>query len=152
MKTLARPRDKVEILDRLSSVTLSSERRWGRMTAGEMICHLADACRMAMGDKPVSGVSSLTQRTVVKWVAFYLPRPWPQGVLVTVPEIGAGTGGTTPGAFSADITELARIIDRFTTSDAVGWPAHPIFGRLSRREWMRWGYLHTDHHLRQFGA
>ena len=29
---------------------------------------------------------------------------------------------------------------------------HPIFGRLSRTAWLRWGYLHIDHHLRQFGA
>jgi hypothetical protein len=29
---------------------------------------------------------------------------------------------------------------------------HPIFGELTEREWMRWGYLHTDHHFRQFGV
>lgn len=28
---------------------------------------------------------------------------------------------------------------------------HPIFGRLSRAAWLRWAYLHMDHHLRQFG-
>jgi hypothetical protein len=36
-------------------------------------------------------------------------------------------------------------------SGAAGRPAHPIFGRMTEAEWMRWGYLHTDHHLRQFG-
>jgi len=29
---------------------------------------------------------------------------------------------------------------------------HPIFGWMSEASWMRWAYLHTDHHLRQFGA
>jgi hypothetical protein len=28
---------------------------------------------------------------------------------------------------------------------------HPMFGAMTTLEWMRWGYLHTDHHLRQFG-
>ena len=28
---------------------------------------------------------------------------------------------------------------------------HPIFGAMSVKDWMRWGYLHADHHLRQFG-
>jgi hypothetical protein len=28
---------------------------------------------------------------------------------------------------------------------------HPMFGDLTSWQWMRWGYLHTDHHLRQFG-
>ena len=32
------------------------------------------------------------------------------------------------------------------------WPRHPIFGRMSQRAWLRWAYLHMDHHLRQFGA
>jgi hypothetical protein len=32
------------------------------------------------------------------------------------------------------------------------WPPHPILGRLSRGQWMRWGYRHMDHHLRQFGV
>jgi len=29
---------------------------------------------------------------------------------------------------------------------------HPIFGGMSERAWLRWAYLHTDHHLRQFGT
>jgi hypothetical protein len=151
MKTLARARDKAEILQRLSRITPSSERRWGRMTAPEMVCHLADACRMAMGDRPVSDASGLTQRTLVKWMALYLPVPWPTNVLVTRPEISAGAGGTMPGEFAADCRELAELLERFTAGDADRWPAHPVFGRLSRRGWMRWGYLHADHHLRQFG-
>jgi hypothetical protein len=28
---------------------------------------------------------------------------------------------------------------------------HPMFKEMSEKDWMRWGYLHTDHHLRQFG-
>ena len=41
----------------------------------------------------------------------------------------------------------------YTTGDsAVDWPAHPIFGPMTLRAWMRWGYLHVDHHLRQFSA
>ena len=30
-------------------------------------------------------------------------------------------------------------------------PWHPMFGPMSAADWMRWGYLHADHHLRQFG-
>jgi len=33
-----------------------------------------------------------------------------------------------------------------------GWPSHPILGGMSDAAWLRWGYLHMDHHLRQFGA
>jgi hypothetical protein len=26
-----------------------------------------------------------------------------------------------------------------------------MFGPMTEKDWMRWGYLHADHHLRQFG-
>jgi hypothetical protein len=29
--------------------------------------------------------------------------------------------------------------------------AHPIFGRMSRSDWLVWGFRHLDHHMRQFG-
>jgi hypothetical protein len=32
------------------------------------------------------------------------------------------------------------------------WDRHPLFDAMSERDWMRWGYLHVDHHLRQFGV
>ena len=27
---------------------------------------------------------------------------------------------------------------------------HPFFRSMQHADWMRWGYLHADHHLRQF--
>ena len=153
MRTLARPRDRGELLERLARLRPDSPRQWGRMSAPEMVCHLTDAFRMAMGDKPVSDASSLSQRTVVKWAALYLPVPWPTGVLVTRPEIEQGSGGTCPGDFERDRADLVAAMVRFTAADGTAaWPSHPIFGRLTRRAWMRWGYLHVDHHLRQFGV
>jgi hypothetical protein len=38
-----------------------------------------------------------------------------------------------------------------TPASEFRWPAHPIFGKMSETDWMRWAYLHVDHHLRQFG-
>jgi hypothetical protein len=26
-----------------------------------------------------------------------------------------------------------------------------MFGAMTRGDWLRWGWLHMDHHLRQFG-
>jgi Protein of unknown function (DUF1569) len=44
------------------------------------------------------------------------------------------------------------LMERFAQPSAAERPAHPIFGRMTEEEWMRWGYLHVDHHLRQFGG
>ncbi len=152
MKTLARDRDKTELLQRLKKVRPESVRRWGRMSAHQMVCHLGDACRMALGQKGVSGASGLSQRTIVKWMALYAPLPWPRGRILTRPEIEQGLGGQCPGDFGADIAEVERLLELLATRPkSVAWPAHPIFGRMSEAAWLRWAYLHTDHHLRQFG-
>ena len=150
MPTLARTHDKAEILRRVRTLGPDSIRLWGRMSVHQMVCHCCDAFRMASGDKPTADVSNLGRRTVVKWIALHLPLRWPQGIQ-TVSEVDQYVGGTKPAEFYADIAELERFVERFA-SHRGSWPAHPIFGRLTDAEWMRWGYRHMDHHLRQFGA
>jgi hypothetical protein len=151
MKTLARPRDRAEVLARLARVHPDSARRWGTMTAHQMVCHLSDAFRMATGQKPVSRATSLVQQTIAKWLALYAPLHWPPGI-PTRPEIDQSVSGTCPSEFSADIAELAKQVELFTSQPtSFDWPEHPIFGKLSARAWLRWGYLHMDHHFRQFG-
>jgi hypothetical protein len=151
VKTLAKPLDKAEIVERLRRVRPHTSRRWGTMSAHQMICHLADAFRMAIGERPVSERTHLLNRTIVKWAALYLPVPWPRGI-PTRPEIDPCRGGTGPGEFTADLTELERLLERVTVRPRTfEWRAHPTFGSLSESAWLRWGYLHMDHHLRQFG-
>jgi len=43
------------------------------------------------------------------------------------------------------------VLHRFRSDSVDVSIARPIFGPLTRAEWLRWGYLHADHHLRQFG-
>lgn len=153
MKTLARPRDKAELLRRLQALRADSPRRWGRMTAPQAVCHLSDSFRCVIGQRPVSDASSLLGRTLTKWIALYLPLPWPGGRIHTRPEIDPLAGGTQPADFAADVADLEGLVELVTSwPRRFEWCAHPIFGRMSEGEWMRWGYLHMDHHLRQFGV
>lgn len=70
-----------------------------------------------------------------------------------MPELDQQIGGTPPAGFEADMRELRQLIARFASQPTdCKWPAHPHFGPMSGMEWMRLGYLHADHHLRQFGA
>ena len=152
MKTLAREQDTAEIVRRLRHVRPDSVRRWGRMSAHQMVCHLCDSFRMVSGEKPVSDASRLMQRTVIKWISLYAPLPWPPGI-PTMPEVDQDRGGTKPIEFAADVAQCEALIERLTTDSTMcDGKRHPYFGRMSRAAWLRWGYLHTDHHLRQFGA
>jgi hypothetical protein len=153
VKTLARLHDKEEILARLRALPPDAQRRWGRMTAPQMVCHLSDAFRAVTGRMTMSPATGQLQRTVVKWIALYVPLPWPRGRILTRPEIDQMVGGTKPAVFAADLAELESLVELVTAPErAFEWHPHPIFGRLSDAEWLRWGYLHMDHHLRQFGA
>lgn len=151
MKTLARAQDRDELLRRLRTVRADSPRRWGRMNAHQMICHLGDACRMGSGEVQVSVASGLAQRTLIKWIALYAPLRWPAGIQ-TRPEIDRAILGAASDDFAADLALTISLVEAFAArAGSRDWPTHPIFGRLSPAAWMRWGYLHVDHHLRQFG-
>jgi hypothetical protein len=108
---------------------------------------------MALGRKEVSDASGFLNRTVVKWIALYAPLRWPPGIL-TRPEIDQALAGCTkPGDFAADVAQVEAFVSLMIAPEAgFEWPSHPIFGKMSESDWLRWGYLHMDHHLRQFGA
>jgi hypothetical protein len=152
MKTLANTFDRDELLLRLTAISPESERRWGKMTAAEAVCHLTDAFEVSMGEKTAGMINNWFTRSIYKWAALWFPRKWPQGV-PTVPECHANMLGTRPAALDDDLERLREAIERFTRRPReYALQSHPIFGAMNEKEWMRWGYLHLDHHLRQFGA
>ena len=137
---------------RLQELNPVSPRRWGKMSAHQMICHLTDSFKAGTGDKKVSSTGNVFHRSVVKWLALYVPVPWPHGV-PTRPEMNQDIGGTAPVEFEKDRAELLAIIERFSQMQRdFNWHPHPLFGLMADRDWFRWGYLHVDHHLRQFGV
>jgi hypothetical protein len=149
MGTLAEPESRNACLTRLARLDSTDKPRWGRMTAHQMVCHLNDSFSVGAGTRYASSVSTFLQRTVVKWVALRTEFPWPHGV-PTRPEIEQGRGGTPPSDWQRDCGALQRSITEFADRRTFG--LHPIFGEMSRGDWLAWGYKHVDHHLRQFGV
>ncbi len=150
MQTLESKSDRESILARVSALTSSDARLWGKMSAHQMVCHLCDSYKIALGEKSVSMATGFLQRTLIKFIALQAPMKWPHGT-PTRPEVEQGVGGTAPVEFERDRGELLSFIDRFCSNAIDPKIQHPFFGPMTRREWMRWGYLHADHHLRQFG-
>lgn len=122
------------------------------MTPHQMICHLADTFRGVMGERPLSKAQVFIPRPLYKWIALEFPLPWPPNIN-TRPEIDQMVGGSRPTEFSKDVQALEILYTRFTARpiDFIRQP-HPMFGPMSDEEWMRWGFLHMDHHFRQFGV
>jgi hypothetical protein len=148
----ADPATFVEPLERrLARLTPDTPRRWGRMTAPEVVCHLSDSFRAMLGERAVeqSFPWSPARRRLIRFVALKTPLPWPKGV-PTLEEVNPHREGTRPAAFDRDRAELVALLRRFVAPEAA-YAAHPMFGTMSRSEWMIWTFRHVDHHLRQFG-
>lgn len=152
-RTLGNPAEKASLIRRLHDLRPDSHRRWGHMTVHQMVCHLADATRVALGEMTVSVYTPWWARTLTKWVALGTPLPWPSG-LPTRPELDQVRGaGTKPKDLARDVAELEELVERMAAPDTdLEGHVHPIFGHLSSADWLKWAYLHTDHHLRQFGV
>ena len=153
MKSLNKPADRAALLRRLERIRPDTQRRWGRMTAPQMICHLTDSFRGVMGQRVSTSASPKLPRwrqRLIKLVALHLPLRWPHGVK-TRADVDQERGGTAPADFQNDVAELVRACHEFATDDRAPAP-HYLFGPMSRDDWGRWGYRHMDHHFRQFGV
>ena len=150
-ESLADPHLRAEIVARLRRLTPDSPRRFGRMTPHQAICHLSDSFRAMMAPTAVSSIATPFSRTVVKWVALNAPMKWPSGVK-TIPEVDQDYGGTRPAEFLCDRQQLELLIAEFAGRSGETLQPHPIFGRMTTREWQRWSWRHMDHHLRQFNV
>src|SRR4029079_19813377 len=104
MRTLRNKQNRDELHDRLQKLAPDSPRRWGKMSAHQMICHLTDSFKAGTGDKSVSLSGNVFSRSIVKWLALYSPVPWPHGV-PTRPELNQDIGGTKPLEFEKDRAE-----------------------------------------------
>jgi hypothetical protein len=144
-----------QIERRLASFHPRVERRWGTLTPGGAMCHLAICYEMVLGGGACSERTGPLERSLFRWGALHLPIRWARGY-PTLPELVEGAPGVQPQGFADDRRRLLAAFAAFaaapaTGSDSIAGRAHPIFGPLTHWEWMRWGYLHADHHLRQFG-
>ena len=140
--------DRTAILQRIRSVTSASAPRWGRMDAKAMLTHLKQSALMALGELPVAGKGKRAfQVFPIKHLILHVV-PFPKGA-PTAPELLV-PDSTPVDAIRSDVVTL---VQRIGEGPREGYgPVHPLFGRLSFREWGVATHKHTDHHLRQFGA
>jgi len=148
MKKLSEPAIVTEVEARVRTLTPQSVRRWGRMTPHQAICHLSDSYLVGLGERPATAKAA-PLAGLQRITALYLLPRWPHGV-ATMPEADQERGGTKPVEFAADQNALMELVRRFSSASKFG--PHAIFGAMPVSDWMRWGYMHADHHLRQFGC
>ncbi|MHC4091121.1 MAG: DinB family protein [Planctomycetota bacterium] len=148
MKTVTDPAVLTQLVGRLNALRPDTQRRWGTLTAGEMLCHLGDAAASVLNQ---ASSEAGPRRPLLKWIALSSPLSWPRG-LPTPPDVDPRGDGTKPGDFEADRQRAIEGLRTFAAAPASALTSsHGAFGPMTARDWQRWAYRHTDHHLRQFG-
>jgi hypothetical protein len=149
MKSLASVEVLSETRDRLMGLLAEDKALWGKMTAGQMVRHLSCAYDVALGDREVAPLKATIPPPVMKWIALRSGLRWPKNV-ATTPELIRALEEECSGNFMDSVRETAEKME--LVAKGTRWTRqHPMFGAMSAKDWMRWGYLHANHHLRQFG-
>jgi hypothetical protein len=133
---------------RIRALRPDAQRRWGRMTAPQMVCHLSDQLRIALGVLPARPIAGPLRYTPMKQLAIDV-LPWPKGRIQGPPEAFT----SAPDQWEHDVAVLLELLDTFGRRSAQqSWAPHPTFGRMSGALWSRLTCRHFDHHLTQFGV
>jgi hypothetical protein len=147
MKTLWQETSRQEIIGRLGNLSSDSKASWGKMNCSQMLAHVADGMRMALGDlKTAPKKTPLRFRPVKHLIIYWLP--FPKGA-PTAPELISRQAEN----IETEVSAIKDLIEQFAgRADASEWAHHPAFGKLSSKDWGALGYKHIDHHLKQFGV
>lgn len=148
-KTLKNPQDVEDIVDRIMKISENSERKWGKMSAAQMISHCDKILQVGTG------------KTVLPDTNFFIKAVG----ICTKLEMKIFNNGIPPNMPTFDEviikencnleksrTELLRTIDefiRYSETDKL-IREHALFGKMSREDWCFLQYKHINHHLKQF--
>jgi hypothetical protein len=146
MPSLLAARDREAAVRRLRSLTPEHQRRWGKMTVHQMLSHVSDQMRVALGDLPTRPYGPFLSGQLARWYAIHTLLPWPKGKVRTSPEMLTAK----PAAWEADVGACEQLIARFARERPAA--IHPRFGPLTPREWGILAAQHLDHHFTQFGV
>lgn len=151
MGNILNKKDFAEIKERILDVKRDDLPIWGKMNAGEMLCHAADQVKLATGEITVPDQSKFMTRVVLKRLIL-MGMPAPKGKVETLPEINPQIHGSKPVNFEPDRDYLLRKLEDFLSAPEDSVKPHPVFGELSKKQWGKLIYVHLNHHLNQFGS
>lgn len=138
------------VIDRINSLTNSSQPLWGKMSVSQMFAHCCVTYEMIYTDKhPKPGfLMGFILKTFIK-KAVITDKPYPKN------------SKTAPAFLVSNEkdfeSEKKRLIDYIRETQVLGayifdGKMSHSFGLLSANEWNNMMYKHLDHHLKQFGV
>ena len=140
-----------QVKTRLGQLEPQSERRWGKMTAAQMLAHCSVSMQWAVGEVvPEKGPLPVRlMGRLVKPMVFRNEDPLKKNSPTATSLRVAGERD-----FGKERQRLLELIDKFAEGGAARCTKNPhsFFGNMTPEEWSILMYKHLDHHLRQFGV
>ncbi|MFD0939968.1 DUF1569 domain-containing protein [Pedobacter boryungensis] len=147
MKSLFNTDDREEIINRIQSITATSEKQWGKMSASQMLLHAQAPIKVGIGELKLNSnlifmiLGPIIKKKLMKEEPFEHNLPTHKSFIV----------GFDPN-LDAEKENLINLIHKFNAQKDNLAIKHPIFGKMSTQQWDVLLWKHTDHHLRQFGV
>lgn len=146
IKDLFDPEVKQGIINRINQLSPESKQHWGKMNVGQMLHHCQLPIKAAYGTIKPKGNFMLRLIGPLFKSVLYNEKPYKQGLPTDKSYII-----TEEKNFEKEKTELLQLVDKFNIATLTDQP-HPVFGKLTKKQWSKATWKHLDHHLRQFGV
>ncbi len=144
------PRERDMLFRRIEQLSPEQRSRDGKINGHQLVGHFNNSLREICGLQPPSRHGNLAQRTLGKWLVFHLI-PWPESPPKNSAELAEFVGSADLKSFADDHADFVTLLQAFERHCAQHSLApHPLFGRLSQKEWGKYMFLHLDYHLTMF--
>ncbi|WP_207491868.1 DUF1569 domain-containing protein [Aridibaculum aurantiacum] len=140
---------KDEIVERIQQLQPSSKARWGTMNAAEMILHLRESLKLIIHATPSNKTSNLKQ-VITRYLFLHIAPRFPKEA-GTPRQLDVKKSKMQVSDLAIEKQQLLQLLDVFVMQENI-YAIHPYFGKLTRKDWGIFTWMHFDHHLRQFGV
>ncbi len=136
---------KLLFFNRIDALNENQKPSFGVMNANQMICHLTDQIRMALGTKMALEKSNIDPKQIIAMAKAGKSIKAAKG-------FGQVEGeGTKPTFFENDKMILKEhITDFLNLPDDFSYASHALLGDLDKKRWHGLLVYHLNHHLGQF--
>ncbi|MFI5139987.1 MAG: DUF1569 domain-containing protein [Sphingobacteriales bacterium] len=149
MKSIFNLTDNAEFIERINSLSPSSQALWGKMNVGQMLAHSQTTLKLALGEMKLKRAfigrifGKIAKKKILNDAAIEKHLPTFKEAKIT-----------DQRNFEEEKAKLLDLVKRFQKAgpDGLTKDPHPFFGALTPNEYDRLNTKHLDHHLRQFGV
>jgi hypothetical protein len=149
MKSIFDTKDNLELVERFKKLSPETQALWGTMSVSQMIAHTHEPLMVMTGNKVIK------YTLLGMFFGNYLKKKY-------IKDRGFGKNLPTHKQFIVSdkkqfenelekmLNTLQLILDKGHA--IITKNKHPFFGNMTPEEWGDIMYLHSDHHLKQFGV